>query len=236
MDRCRSDLPNAPRKIQADGFDKPMNINADKPMIMLVDDFPSTLMVLEKMLKHANYQVRSFSSGKLALDAAEDVKPDLILLDIQMPEMDGYEVCAQLKANPRLASIPVLFLSAADEPMDKVKAFNRGAADYLTKPYHPGEILSRVGVYLQVQRLQEQVDKLSEAQDESRLKELEELLGEFTGILIHSSKSPVNALANCLNTLKSDVHGKLSRDEMTSLDAAKTYASQISQLFQKCLR
>ena len=94
MDRCRSDLRNAPRKIRADGFDKPMNINADKPMIMLVDDFPSTLMVLERMLKNANYQVNSFPSGKKALETVEEVKPDLILLDIQMPEMDGYEVCA----------------------------------------------------------------------------------------------------------------------------------------------
>ena len=213
-----------------------MNTNAYKPMIMLVDDFPSTLMVLEKMLKRANYQVSSFSSGKLALEAVEAVKPDLILLDIQMPEMDGYEVCAQLKANARQADIPVLFLSAADEPMDKVKAFNCGAADYLTKPYHPGEILARVGVYLQAQALHAEVCRLQDAQNDSRLKELEELMGEFTSILIHSGKSPVSALANNLNTLKSDLQGKLGRDEMTTLDAAVTHCSQISQLFQKCLK
>ncbi len=205
----------------------------DTPMIMLVDDFPSTLMILERMLKHANYQVRSFSSGKAALEAVEAVKPDLVLLDIQMPEMDGYEVCTQLKANPRLASVPVLFLSAADEPMDKVKAFNCGAADYLTKPYHPGEILSRVGIYMHAQKLQEEVDKLREVQSNSRLQELEGLMGEFSNILIYDGRSPVAALANCLNALKS---GKLSKEEMTSLDAAMAYCSQISQLFQKCLK
>ena len=117
-----------------------MNPNDFKPMIMIVDDFPSTLMVLERMLKNANYQVSSFSSGKQALEAVDSVKPDLILLDIQMPEMDGFEVCAKLKANLRQADVPVLFLSAADEPMDKVKAFNCGASDYLTKPYQPHKL------------------------------------------------------------------------------------------------
>lgn len=213
-----------------------MENKTGKQMIMLVDDFPSTLMVLERMLKHAKYNVRSFSSGKQALEAAEEVNPDLILLDIEMPEMDGYEVCTQLKANPRLTDVPVLFLSAADKPMDKVKAFNCGASDFLTKPYHPGEILSRVGVYLQAQELYREVCSLREAQSGSRLKELEELLGDFSDILIRSGKSPVASLANCLNTLKSDLQGKLGKEGMTSLDAAITYTSQISQLFQKCLK
>lgn len=213
-----------------------METNAGKQMIMLVDDFPSTLMVLEKMLKHAKYAVRAFSSGKLALEKAEEVNPDLVLLDIEMPEMDGYEVCTRLKANPRLADVPVLFLSAADKPMDKVKAFNCGASDFLTKPYHPGEILSRVGVYLQAQELYKEVCKLREAQDNGRLKELEELLREFSDILIQSGRSPVTQLANCLNTLKSDLQGKINREDMTTLDAAVTCASQISQLFQKCLK
>jgi CheY-like chemotaxis protein len=213
-----------------------MDTNAGKQMIMLVDDFPSTLMVLEKMLKRANYNVRTFSSGKLALEAVEEVNPDLVLLDIEMPDMDGYEVCTKLKANPRLTDVPVLFLSAADEPMDKVKAFNCGASDFLTKPYHPGEILSRVGVYLQAQGLYQEVCRLREAQDNSRLNELEELMGEFSSILIHSSKSPVVALGNCLNILKSDTQGKLNRDETANLDAAVAYTAQISQLFQKCLK
>ena len=205
-------------------------------MIMLVDDFPSTLMVLEKMLKHSGYNVRCFSSGKLALESVEEVSPDLILLDIEMPEMNGYEVCTQLKANPRLTDVPVLFLSAADEPMDKVKAFNCGASDFLTKPYHPGEILSRVGVYLQAQELYKEVCSLREAQDNSRLKELEDLMREFSDILIRSGRSPVSLLANCLNTLKSNLGGKLSSEDMTNLDAAVTYTAQISQLFQKCLK
>ncbi|HVV73205.1 MAG TPA: response regulator [Verrucomicrobiae bacterium] len=213
-----------------------MSSNPSKPMIMLVDDFPSTLMVLEKMLKRANYEVTAFSSGQEALDSAGKVKPDLILLDVQMPGMDGYEVCTKLKGTLELADIPVLFLSAADEPMDKVKAFNCGASDYLTKPYHPAEILSRVGIYLEAQRLGRELKKVEAKWDEGRLNELEELMGEFNNILIQSSKSPVAALANCLNTLKSDVQGKLSREEMTSLDGAVTYTAQISQLFQKFLR
>lgn len=205
-------------------------------MIMLVDDFPSTLMVLERMLSHANYQVRSFASGKLALEAVDAVKPDLILLDVQMPEMDGYEVCTQLKANPRLAGTPVLFLSAADEPMDKVKAFNVGASDYLTKPYHPAEILSRVGIYLKVQKLQDELDALHDAGNAARLQELEELLGEFSDIISHGSKSPLSTISNSLNGLKSGVQGKLDHSDMTNLDAAVANLAKISQLFQKCQR
>jgi PleD family two-component response regulator len=213
-----------------------MSSDAAKPTIMVVDDFPSTLMVLETMLRHANYNVRTFSSGLEAVKAAGEILPDLILLDVQMPDMDGYEVCSQLKANPRLALIPVLFLSAADEAMDKVKAFNCGAADYLTKPYHPGEILSRVGVQMQVRRLQDELDALRESRDVARLKELEELMEEFNGILIKSGRSPVTTLTNCLGSLKSQASGKLGPDEMTSLDGAMACTAQISHIFQKCLK
>jgi response regulator RpfG family c-di-GMP phosphodiesterase len=86
-----------------------------------------------------------------------------------------------------------------------VKAFNCGAADYLTKPYHPSEILSRVGIYLLAQRLQDKVDKLREAQNDSRQKELEGLMDEFTRILTYSNNSPADVLANCLNVLKSKI-------------------------------
>ena len=103
--------------------------------IMIVDDNPANLKLLEDMLLQKGHKVRSFPLGRLALEAAKKHPPDLILLDVNMPEMNGYEVCERLKSIKELASIPVIFLSALDESEDKVKAFQGGAADYVSKPF-----------------------------------------------------------------------------------------------------
>lgn len=100
--------------------------------IMVVDDNPANLKLLEGMLLQHGYDVQSFPRGRLAIAAAEREQPDLILLDINMPDMNGYEVCAQLKSSPKLAEIPVVFLSALNSVEDKVKDFNRGVS--ITSP------------------------------------------------------------------------------------------------------
>src|SRR5450432_411188 len=98
---------------------------------MIVDDNPANLKLLEVMLLREGHQVRSFPLGRLALAAAMKNPPDLILLDVNMPEMTGYEVCERLKSTPELAEVPVIFLSALNEIQDKVKAFRVGAVDYI---------------------------------------------------------------------------------------------------------
>src|ERR1700686_931731 len=103
--------------------------------ILVVDDAPANLQVLAGMLKDRGYKARPVPSGKLALLAARKDPPDLILLDINMPEMNGYEVCEHLKADDRLKGIPIIFISALTEQMDKVKAFAIGGVDYITKPF-----------------------------------------------------------------------------------------------------
>ncbi len=107
--------------------------------ILIVDDTPANLQVLAGMLKDRGYKVRPVPGGKLALLAARRDPPDLILLDINMPEMNGYEVCERLKADDELRGIPVIFISALTEPLDKVKAFAIGGVDYLTKPFQMGD-------------------------------------------------------------------------------------------------
>src|SRR4051794_3315512 len=102
---------------------------------MAVDDNPANLKLLEDMLRQYGYEVRSFPRGRLALAGAEQEPPDLVLLDINMPEMNGYEVCEHLKASPALAGIPVIFLSALDALEDKVKGFQAGGVDYIPKPF-----------------------------------------------------------------------------------------------------
>src|ERR1039457_5948389 len=111
---------------------------------MVVDDNPDNLKVLEDMLRQEGYEVRSFPRGRLALLAAQRDPPDLILLDINMPEMNGYEVCEHLKIDDKLKGIPVIFISALTEQLDKVKAFAIGGVDYITKPFQMEELHARV--------------------------------------------------------------------------------------------
>src|SRR5258705_3079838 len=121
---------------------------------MVVDDNPANLELLEEMLRRRGYEVRSFPRGRLALAAADQEPPDLILLDIIMPEMSGYEVCEQLKSSAHLSDIPVIFLSALNEVEDKVKGFRSGGVDYVSKPFQFEEVEARVETHLQLRRAQ----------------------------------------------------------------------------------
>jgi sigma-B regulation protein RsbU (phosphoserine phosphatase) len=130
-------------------------MGADHPAsILAVDDTAANLQVLAGMLKERGYKVRPVPNGKLALLAARRDPPDLILLDINMPEMNGYEVCERLKADPKLKEIPVIYISALTEQLDKVRAFATGGVDYLTKPFQMEELHARVETHLKLRRLQ----------------------------------------------------------------------------------
>jgi two-component system, NtrC family, sensor kinase len=125
--------------------------------LLVVDDTPDNLRLLSTMLEEHGYKVRKVINGTLALRVASQAPPDLILLDIDMPQMNGYEVCQQLKANPKSSSIPVIFLSALDDISDKVKAFSVGGVDYITKPFQVAEVLARVENQLRIQALAQQL-------------------------------------------------------------------------------
>ncbi len=132
-----------------------------KANILIVDDNLQGLRLLMGILTE-QYDVRPANSGQTALRSISSKLPDLILLDIEMPEMNGYEVCKQLKASPETKDIPVIFISALDEPFDKVKAFNVGGVDYITKPYHVEEVLARISTHLSLFRLQQESQQLNE--------------------------------------------------------------------------
>src|SRR6187200_2393789 len=143
---------------QPDVPDSPL---AKTASILAVDDTPANLQVLTGMLKDRGYKVRPVPSGKLALLAARRDPPDLILLDINMPEMNGYEVCEHLKADDSLRGIPVIFISALTEQLDKVKAFATGGVDYLTKPFQMEELHARVETHLKLRRMQTELEEYS---------------------------------------------------------------------------
>jgi CheY-like chemotaxis protein len=122
---------------------------------MVVDDNPANVELLEEMLRQRDYQVRSFTAGPAALEAVSQAPPDIILLDVNMPEMNGYEVCERLKANPSLSGIPVIFISALDATADKVKGFRSGGVDYISKPIQFEEVQARVETHLKLRRSQQ---------------------------------------------------------------------------------
>ena len=131
-----------------------------KGNIMVVDDKPENLKLLIESLQTEGYKVRPVAEGKMAVTGAKRVPPEIILLDINMPGMDGYEVCEALKADEELADIPVIFVSALGETIDKVKAFSVGGVDYITKPFQIEEVLARLETHLTIHRLQREREEL----------------------------------------------------------------------------
>ena len=130
----------------------------DKGDILIVDDTLANLRLLSQMLDEQGYQTRPVADGQLALAAAQAKPPDLVLLDIRMPGMDGYQVCERLKDDARTKDIPIIFISALDAIEDKVQAFTVGGVDYITKPFHIEEVLARVETHLALRTLQEKLE------------------------------------------------------------------------------
>ena len=140
-------------------LEHPKLTKAEPASILIVDDTAANLQVLTGMLKDLGYKVRPVPSGRLALLAAQRDPPDLILLDINMPEMNGYEVCVHLKCDGELKGIPVIFISALTEQLDKVKAFAIGGVDYITKPFQMEELHARVETHLKLRHLQLELEE-----------------------------------------------------------------------------
>ncbi len=136
--------------------------NNQEQSIVIVDDAPDNLRLIVSIFKKQNYKVRPASSGKRALATIRKQPPDLILLDIMMPDINGYEVCKQLKADKKTKDIPIIFLSALNEVFDKVKAFQAGGVDYISKPFQVEELLIRVNTHLTLQRQQKELSLQNE--------------------------------------------------------------------------
>ncbi|MCB0115557.1 MAG: hybrid sensor histidine kinase/response regulator [Caldilineaceae bacterium] len=157
--------------------------------IMIVDDALPNLRILSDMLSQHGYEVRGAADGHTALMAIRAEPPDLILLDVMMPDMNGYEVCRQLKQDERTRDVPVLFISALDDVRDRVKGFQVGAADYITKPFQIEEVLARVDTHLTLYRLQRQLKQAL-----AREMELSEMRARFLMMASHDLRNPLTSI------------------------------------------
>jgi len=159
------------------------NINKQKtPLILVVEDIPKNMEVVCNILRKEGYRLAMAGNGKQAVDTAPVVQPDLILLDIMMPVMDGYQACQFLKGNPITKDIPIIFLTAKSDTDDVVKGFELGAVDYVTKPFKKAELLSRVKTHLELKLSRESLQELNATKD------------KFFSIVAHDLKDPVQYL------------------------------------------
>lgn len=173
-----------------------------KPNILIVDDTPANLRVLATMLKARGYQVRIAPSGRLALQFVARSQPDLILLDIFMPDIDGYAVCRQLKENKVWSSIPVIFISGRNDMQGKVRSFEVGGVDYITKPFQYAEVEARVETHIKLRLYQRHLEELVEqktrelvqAQEKIAKTEKISILGVMTAGIAHEISQPLNAI------------------------------------------
>ncbi|MGA9378762.1 MAG: response regulator [Phormidium sp.] len=195
-----------------------------KGNILIVDDTPENLQVLSATLTDSGYKVRGVINGKMALRAARSAQPDLILLDIRMPDMNGYQVCEQLKSDDSTLEIPVIFISASDEVLDKVKAFQVGGVDYVTKPFQVEEVLARVEHQLTIRRLQKQLIAQNQQLQEEIVerKKAEETAAsasqaktEFLANMSHELRTPLNAILGFTQVMMRD--SLLSSDQTENL-------------------
>lgn len=181
--------------------------------ILIVDDTPVNLRLLSDMLEDRHYNVRKALNGKMALLATENKVPNLILLDINMPEMDGYQVCEKLKNSQKTQQIPVIFISALDEPTDKIKAFQVGGVDYVTKPFAVEEVLARITHQLELQRLtrdlrdrnqelEETLTELKMTQVQLIQKEKMSSLAELVAGVAHQINNPISFIYGNLEPAK----------------------------------
>jgi two-component system, cell cycle response regulator len=161
-----------------------------KGNILLIDDLPENLKLLTDLLSQIGYVVRSAVSGMRGFKSAKSKPPDIILLDIKMPEMDGYQVCTTFKNDPDLSNIPILFISALDETFDKLKAFQVGGVDYITKPFQIEEVAARIEAHLTIQKQQQVLQN-----EIAKRQEIEEVLYQSRALLASVLNSALDGIA-----------------------------------------
>lgn len=205
---------------------KPLTDEAN-PLILIVDDIPKNLQVLSNILNAEGYRISFASNGAHALKVLENSSPDLILLDIMMPEMDGYETCEKIKANDRLKDIPIIFLTGKAEIDDIVRGLKLGAVDYITKPFNSAELLTRVRSHVELKlskdKLVEYANELEIAEKE--LKALNASKDKFFSIISHDLRGPFSGFLG-LSQLLAEEYDELQKEDITQIAQSMNKAAK----------
>ncbi len=202
-----------------------------KAKILVVDDSPESINLLVYFLKPAGYEVLTAEDGPEAIEIVEKTPPDIILLDIMLPTIDGYAVCERLKKNPRTQHIPIIMITALQELKDKIRALEAGADDFITKPFENVELLARVKSLLRIKRYHDELlrqnEKLRKQQEALRREDL--LKKELTNLIVHDMKNPLFVIQGNLQMME------MTRDTATNRDT-RIYTDRIMRGSRSLLR
>jgi|JI91814BRNA_FD_contig_81_685331_length_2181_multi_2_in_0_out_0_2 signal transduction histidine kinase len=229
-----------------------MNLEAqNKSTILIVDDTPHNLGVLFEYLTSYSFKVLVAIDGESALEQAAYTKPDIILLDVMMPSIDGFEVCQRLKANQETQDIPVIFMTALSDTVDKVRGFNMGAVDYITKPLQHEEVLGRVQTHLTLRSLQKELKAKNEElyQINQNLQQLVEsktkqliaqeksvIIGRLTQGVIHNIRNPLQVIVLCLDLLENMASKSSNLAMLDTVKKVELATDKINHIVDKLMR
>jgi len=212
-----------------------------KGLILIVDDTPANLDVLSETLSAVGYDVAIATTGERSLKQVQRRSPDLILLDITMPDMDGFEVCKKLKANPATRNIPVIFITALTDTENKIKGFELGAVDYITKPFQELEVLARVKTHLQLRRLTQNLEQevalkvFSLEQAKQAAEAANKAKSLFLANMTHELRTPLNAVLGITEGLQDRVFGNINEEQMKALQTIESSGSHLLELINDIL-
>jgi two-component system sensor histidine kinase/response regulator len=198
--------------------------------ILVVDDTPESLKVLIEILQNRGYRVRPAASGRRALASATKAAPDLILLDVCMPEMSGFELCRLLKQEESTKNIPIIFLSALDDTEDKLRAFQEGGLDYITKPFQEAEVVARIETQLTILRQRRQIEA-----DYQRLLQMEKMRDTLTHMLVHDLRAPLTGIVGYIHVIERSCGLKFNELSLDCIQQVKGLSSRMVEMISMIL-
>lgn len=217
-------------------MDEHTKINANDS-ILIVDDNPKNLQVIGALLNTEGYKLAMANSGEKALHYLTKKRADLILLDIMMPGMDGYEVCMRLKENPDTKDIPVIFLTAKTETKDILKGFQIGGVDYVTKPFNKEEILARIKTHIELKKSKDKIlvqnQQLEESEESLRISN--KTKDKFFSIIAHDLKNPIAGFYSLSEMLKRDYHDMNDEEKLDFISLMHSSAKGLFSLLENLL-